>query len=101
MGPPTALQKPGGMDGGRSRRGNGTEGCGVLRKWHGSFRGDGRKLLEGCCGLSGLCFIDDCHLTETVNTNCFLNAADKEERKYSSKDHRYFLQRQRMDAIHF
>lgn len=80
VGPPTALQKPAGMDGGRARRGGRPESCGEFRMWCGGFRGDGRRLFEdfhGGSGSSGLGFTVDCHLIETVNANCFLNARDK------------------------
>ncbi len=67
--------------------------------WRTGLRGDGRRLFEDLCegiGSSGLGFTVDCHLIETVNANCFLNARDKKKRKFSIKDHSYFLLKPRM-----
>lgn len=68
VGPPTALQKPGGVDGGRNWE---------LRMWRGVLRVGGRWPFERFCGSSGLGFTVDCHLIEMFNINCFLNAGKK------------------------
>lgn len=80
MGPPTALQKPGGVDGRRARGGGRMDGCGELRRWRGGLMGDGRRPLEGVragSGSSELGFVAECHLTEIVRENFLLNAEEK------------------------
>lgn len=68
-GPPTALQKPGGVGGGRFRCGSRGKGWGGLK-----------RPFKSSCGGNGsseLGFGNDCHLIETVSPNCFLNAGKK------------------------
>lgn len=92
VGPPTALQKPGGMDGGRNWE---------LRMWRGGLRVGGRWPFEGFCGSSGLGFTVDCHLIEMFNINCFLNAGRKRRKHIIRPKAIFYRQQWRMAVIIF